>query len=106
MTEQKDRRYWTLDEEAEHERKLAEQRRQWEQRKKAEAEQRERQQKQAELESYLARRSRTFMDHTGEQPSDQDLRRWQAEYLDELERKHQADREAKLKAAEQEHYSH
>jgi hypothetical protein len=103
MTEQKDRRYWTLDEEAEHQRELAEQRRQWEQRKKVEAEQRERQAKQAELESYLQRRARTFMDYTGEQPTLEDLEGWRAEYLDEQERRYQAEREAKLKAAEAEY---
>jgi hypothetical protein len=103
MTEQKDRRYWTLDEEAEHQRELAEQRRQWEQQRAAEAEQRERQAKQAELQSYLARRSRDFMDHTGEQPSREILTRWQAEYVDEQERQYQAERASKLKAAEAEY---
>ncbi len=106
MSENKDRRYWTLDEQVEHQRKLDEQRRQWEQERSAEAEQRERQAKQAELESYLRRRGQDWQDRTGSPPPRHVLERWQEEFADQKEAEYQAEREAKLKAAEQEHYNY
>jgi hypothetical protein len=99
MTEQ--REPW-IEEEMRRE-EMRQQRARWEQERRERKAQQERQAKQAELQSYLARRSRDFMDHTGEQPGREILTRWQAEYVDERERQYQAEREAKLKAAEAEY---
>jgi hypothetical protein len=105
MTEQKNRRDWTPDEEVKHQLELAEQRAQWERNRAAEAEQRKREEKQARLGAYLKRRGEAYLDHTGSPPPQHVLEGWQMDYLSEVEAEEQREREAKLKAAEQEHYS-
>jgi hypothetical protein len=83
---------------------MRQQRRRWEQEQRERKASEERREKQLALQSYLQRRGRDFMDYAGEEPTREDLARWRAEYLDELERKHQTEREAKLRAIEEEHY--
>ena len=58
------------------------------------------------MQSHLTHRSREFLDYIGEQPTREDLSRWRAEFLDELERKHQAERRKKLAQIEAEHYNY
>jgi hypothetical protein len=82
---------------------LQRKREEWEARKRAEAKHKEGEKKQAALESYLKRRGEDYMDHAGEQPTREDLAQWRAEYMDQIEREYQAEREAKLKAAEAEY---
>jgi hypothetical protein len=92
MTEQKDPRI--AEEMYQHE--LRQKRAAWEQERRERKGQQEREQKQAELQGYLARRSRDFLDHAGEEPTREDLARWRAEYLDELEAEEQRKRKAAI----------
>jgi hypothetical protein len=96
MTEQKNRRDWTPDEEVKHQLELAEQRAQWERKRKAEAEQRERQEKQARLQAHLKRRAEAYLDHVGSPPSQSTLEQWQMDYLAEIEAGEQRRRRAAI----------
>jgi hypothetical protein len=82
---------------------LRERREQWERQRHAEAEQAERNRKQNELAEYLRRRGKNYMDHTGQQSPRSVVESGQRKYVDEQELIRQAEREAKLAAAEAHH---
>jgi hypothetical protein len=75
---------------------LAQRRQQWEQEQRERKAQQQRRHKQRELEQHLTRRGKDYVDHTGQQPTREDLEHWQRQYLDEQERMHRAKRAAKL----------
>ena len=95
-----ERENWSLEQRLEHEKKLAEQRRAWEERHKAEREQRVRDEKQARLEAYLKARGQAFLDHTGSLPTPDVLGCWQEEYAAERVREQERARELRRAEAE------
>jgi hypothetical protein len=103
MTQNKDRRYWTLDERVEHQRMLDEQLLQWEERRQAEAEQKRVAGLRQEMEAYREERLTDWMEHGGDPASFSQM--WPQMMKDFLDRKRSAreiEREAKLAQAEAE----
>ena len=104
MTEQRTdigvpRSNWTLEQEADHQWKLRQQRDAWFAARKLEREQQERQQKQAALERHLHERSQEYLDHTGTPPPTSVMEGWQRQYVDEQARQREAERQARLDEA-------
>jgi hypothetical protein len=88
--------------EAEYQRELRLKRAAWEAERKAHKEQEERNRKQAALEAYLHQRAQEWTDTTGTAPADRVMEGWQREYLDARQNEAEADRAARLEAAEAE----
>jgi hypothetical protein len=99
MTQERD---W-ITEQAERQWEMAQQRQAWDKQRAAEAAQRERDRKQRELESYLKRRGQEWQDTTGTTPPADVLAQWQREYADLKEAEYQAERQARIAAAEAEY---
>jgi hypothetical protein len=88
-----------------HALEMRQRREQWEARRRAEAEHQESQKKQAELAAYLKRRGEDYLNHTGEQPTLDDLAAWRREYMAEKENEYQQERQKKIDSAIQDNYN-
>ena len=97
MTE---RRRWDGNREYEHQRELAQTRRQWDAAQKQRKEQNERAEKQARLEAHLCRRSEAYQDTAGSPLPSTALQEWTMEYMNRQEQKHQRERAERLARAE------
>jgi hypothetical protein len=103
MTEHTNRSYWDADEQYAHQQELRQQRQAWEEQKKVEDEQAELARKRAALEAHLQNRTQEWVDTVGTSPSASVIQGWQQQYMDEQELVRQAEREAKLAAAEEQY---
>jgi hypothetical protein len=102
MTEQKNRRDWTPDEEVKHHLELAEQRAQWERNRAAEAEQKRVAALRREMEAYKEERMRDWMEHGGDPAGfSQVWPQMMKDYLDGKHLEREIEREAKLGEAEE-----
>ena len=80
-------------------------RKKWDAAKKDAREQAEREKRQAELQRYLDRRGREWVETTGSTWGlDEQRACWRAEYMDDVERRRQAEYDARLYELDQEHY--
>jgi hypothetical protein len=105
MTERTSRANWDADQHYRHHLEMQEKRRLWEENRKREREQQDRAAKRVALERYLQERSQDWLDHTGTTPPIQVVEGWQRRYMDEQTLAREAEREARLAAAE-ENYEH
>ena len=101
MSEQTGRMNWDGNQQYAHQQELRQKRQAWEEQKKVEDEQAELARKRAALEAYLQNRAQEWVDTVGSSPSASVIQGWQQQDMDEQELVRQAEREAKLAAAEE-----